>query len=392
MQDISSINNKDRVAIIAVGYNRLASIQRLLESLNRALYPCDVPLVISIDASGCQPLYDYVRSFKWEHGEKYVIIKEKRLGLRDHILACGDLTQFFKAVVILEDDIFVSPYFYNYTLACVDKYGSDDRVSGISLYRPAMDGNLPIDYVQDGKDTFAYQNVESWGECWTERMWNQFREWYNDTPDHDFTNVDMPENMKNWKKAWSKYYMAYQIETGKYFVYPSVSHTTCFSEAGEHGNTSSIGQVVLQSEFKKYNLQDFDNLSKYDIYGNNLQLFEWLKMSPTELCLDMHGHRDNIFNCRYILSPYKYPYKVIKEYALSLRPIELNVLYNVDGKGLFLYDTEGKMGGIREAQVPLSLIYYHIRQISIHALYRYVISYTKDNLGSKIKKKLHLSY
>lgn len=388
--NLLDIDNKNKLAIVVVGYNRIDSIKRILKSLDNAVYSCEAPLIISIDASGCQPLYDYVQSFRWEHGEKYVFIKEKRLGLRDHIITCGDLTKFFRGVILLEDDLFVSPYFYNYALACVDKYDPDDRISGISLYRPAMDGNLPIDYVQDGRDTFAYQNVESWGECWTERMWKQFREWYNDTTDHNFSNVDMPEHMKKWKKAWSKYYMAFQIETGRFFIYPSVSHTTCFSEAGEHGKASSIGQVVLQSEYRDYNLQDFDNLSKYDIYGNNLQIYDWIKMSPSELCLNMHGHRDNILNCRFILSPYKYHYKVIKEYALSLRPIELNILYNVGGNGLYLYDTEGSTREKREATIPLSLIYYHIRQFNIHILYRYVICYTKDNIGSFIKKKLHL--
>ena len=138
--------NKNKLAIVVVGYNRIDSIKRILTSLDNAVYPCDVPLVISIDCSGCEPLYDYVRNYTWNHGCKFVIIREKRMGLRDHVLSCGDLTKFFRGVIILEDDIFVSPYFYYYSLACVDKYDSDDRVSGISLYRPAMDGNLPIDY------------------------------------------------------------------------------------------------------------------------------------------------------------------------------------------------------------------------------------------------------
>ena len=250
-----------------------------------------------------------------------------------------------------------------------------------------MNGNLPIDYVEDGKDTFVYQNVESWGECWTERMWTQFRKWYNNTPDHDFTKVDMPEYMKNWKKAWSKFYMAFQIETGRFFIYPSISHTTCFSEAGEHGNNSSIGQVVILSGRKEYNLQDFNKLSKYDIFGNNLQIYDSLNMTYKELCIDMHGSRDNVYNCRYILSPYKYPYKIVKEYALSLRPIELNVLYNLEGSGLFLYDTEGNTGHARHSQLPLSLVYYHIRQFNVRVLYKYVLSYTKDHLKSSFKKK-----
>lgn len=382
------IENKNKLAIVVVGYNRIDSIKRILKSLDNAVYPCDVPLVISIDASGCQPLYDYVESFKWDHGEKYVLIKEKRLGLRDHIISCGDLTKYFRGVIILEDDIFVSPYFYNYTLACVDKYDSDDRVSGISLYRPAMDGNLPIDYVQDGKDTFAYQNVESWGECWTERMWKQFREWYNDTPDHDFSKVDMPEYMKNWKKAWSKYYMAFQIETGRYFIYPSVSHTTCFSEAGEHGFASTIGQTVLLSGEKEYVLKTFEKLTKYDIYGTNHDVYEWMKMTEEELCVDFNGTNSNNKHCRYILSPYNYPYKVVKEFALSLRPIELNVKYDLLGKGLYLYDTENDNDRTVGKEYTTILAYYHIRQFNIRSLYKYIYSYTKESLLRKMKSRL----
>ena len=59
-KSISSIDkeeNRGRVAIIAVGYNRLDSMTRLLSSLTKASYDCDnVPLIISIDASGNQEL------------------------------------------------------------------------------------------------------------------------------------------------------------------------------------------------------------------------------------------------------------------------------------------------------------------------------------------------
>lgn len=386
--ELSCLDNKQRIAVVAIGYNRIESIKRLLASLSNAHYSTSVPLVISIDASGCQPLYDYVNAFKWEHGDKYVFIKEGRLGLRDHILACGDLTKYFKAVVILEDDIFVSEFFYDYVLQTVDYYDRDDRVSGISLYRPCMDRNLPIDYVVDGNDTFAYQNVESWGQCWTERMWNEFREWYNGTPEHDLTSVDMPSYMKAWKKAWSKFYMAFQIETGRYFVYPSVSLTTCFSEAGVHGNTSSIGQTVLLSGKKSFVLQPFDELTCYDIYGTNRAVYQWIGLSEDELCVDFNGTRDNDHNARYILSPYQYPYKVLKEFALSLRPIELNVKYALEGHGLFLYDTQrtdNKKGG---KEYPVSLAYYHIRQFNIHALYKYVRAYTKEKIVRIIKEVL----
>ena len=81
--------NKSKIAIVAVGYNRLYSMMRLLSSLDKACYKTnDVPLVISIDASGDEELYSYVKEYKWRHGEKYVIIHTKRMGLKNHIFSC----------------------------------------------------------------------------------------------------------------------------------------------------------------------------------------------------------------------------------------------------------------------------------------------------------------
>ena len=98
---VDKIENKSKVAIVAVGYNRLQSMKRLLTSIASASYSEDnVPLVISIDASGDEELYSYVKSFQWEHGEKILNIETKRLGLVSHIFQCCSLTKYFKAVTI----------------------------------------------------------------------------------------------------------------------------------------------------------------------------------------------------------------------------------------------------------------------------------------------------
>ena len=77
---ISRDDNKGRVAIVAVGYNRLNSITRLLDSLTKASYDCEnVPLIISIDASGNQELYDKVNKFEWPYGDLYVNIQSESL-------------------------------------------------------------------------------------------------------------------------------------------------------------------------------------------------------------------------------------------------------------------------------------------------------------------------
>lgn len=151
------LQNKEKVAIICVGYNRIKSMKRLLGSLLKAVYPSkDIPLVISVDCSGDTELYEYVKEFEWPFGRKYVNIQEKRLGLKDHIYQCGELTNQFKAIILLEDDLFVSPFFYSYVLKTLDKYGNDSRIAQISLYKNERNGyvGLPFVNIQNGSDVF----------------------------------------------------------------------------------------------------------------------------------------------------------------------------------------------------------------------------------------------
>ena len=377
--------DKNKIAIVTVGYNRIASMKRLLYSLSKAKYPIDnIPLYISIDASGDTELYNFVRSYDWLHGEKIVNIQNERLGLKNHILQCGDLTKRYKAIILLEDDIYVSEYFYDYVYAAVNFYYEDDRIGGISLYRNEMRGSIPKYTILDGKDTFLFQSVASWGECWTDRQWAKFRKWYEQF-DEDFSKYDMQLTVKQWTRAWSKYYMAYQLDTNRYFVFPQISLTTCFGDAGEHGGKNTIGQVNLLAGKKEYHFPSFEEMTKYDIYANNIKLYEWIGLSEDELCLDLNGNNPNYKNKRYILSTYHYPYKVIKSFELSLFPIELNVKDNIEGEGIYLYDTQHTCTN-KQKNPSLIIANYYLKGFNIRLLRRYVI----HQFFTRLKAKLHL--
>lgn len=105
-----------KIAICAIGYNRVDSLSRLLSSLNAAVYDENVTLIISLDRSKTLDIKTYSDEFEWKHGEKKVILQECNLGLRKHVLRCGQYMNDygFDALVVLEDDITVSPYFYSY--------------------------------------------------------------------------------------------------------------------------------------------------------------------------------------------------------------------------------------------------------------------------------------
>jgi len=345
---IDFTGNQDKIAVVVVGYNRLKSIQRLLDSLLKAEYISqDVPLVISIDGSGDTALYDFVQEFNWPYGRKYVNIEEKRLGLLNHIYQCGDLTKFFKAIILLEDDLVVSPYFYSYIQKVLPRYANEDRIAEVSLYKNERNGyvGLPFMNEQNGFDVFLMQDVSTWGQCWTSQMWNSFCQWRDSHTEADVLHVNMPKQIKGWTRAWSKYYNAYVVDTDRYVLYPNISLTTNFSDAGEHGgDNNSIVQVnLLQNDFD-YRLADFEQLVKYDIYFNNLSLLKWLDVTPEDVTLDVYGFQRETTK-HYILSTRMLPYKKLKSFALNMRPIELNVKYDIKGKGLNLYDTQEEGDG-----------------------------------------------
>lgn len=387
---MNRLENKNKIAIVVVGYNRLNSIKRLLDSLLDAQYPSnDIPLVISIDCSGCTELYDYVRQFEWPYGEKYVIIQEIRLGLKEHIFRCGDLTEYFKAIILLEDDLFVSPYFYDYVLQAVDVYGEEERIAEISLYKNERNGyvGLPFSNLQNGADVFLMQDVGTWGECWTKQMWDGFKVWYiNKCTEEVVEETDMPQSIKRWTKAWSKYYNAYVVNNKKYVLYPNVAVSTNFNDAGEHVNISSnVVQVSLQMQSFKYRMPKMEELVRYDIYFNNEDVYKWLSLGKEDVALDIYGFHEEKGTRRYLLSTKILPFSVIKSYGLSLRPLELNIRYDVSGMGIFLYDTHislsRKKRGYNEG-----MAFYFLRDFNGSLLLHYVKKREKENVKNFFKK------
>lgn len=384
-------SNKEKIAIVVIGYNRIVAISRLLECLNKAEYPSnDIPLVISIDASGNEELYSYVREYKWLHGEKFVNIQEQRLGLKNHIFQCASLSSYFRAVVLLEDDLFLSPFFYRYVLQAVDKYENEDRVAEIALYTNEMNGytGFPFYPLQNGSDTFLMQDVCTSGECITERMWQGFMEWYSKPENEDISKIDMQPAIKAWTKAWSKPFNAYVVSQNLHVVYPRAAVSTNFNDVGTHGvsEDDAVTQINLSEHKTEYRMFDFDELSTYDIFCNNEALYEWLKLSREEVCLDLYGTHENPGR-RYILSTRHLPYKVKDSYALSMKPIELNIKYGIKGEGIYLYDTKDRKKCEKEGEYSKYLTNYFLHGFDKHLIVKEAIRILKQ----AIVRKLHIN-
>ena len=350
-----------KIAICIITYNRLESLKRVLESINRAYIDQDVTLIISIDKSDTSKIENYADSYQWTFGDKRVIKHEQNQGLRKHVLACGELTREYDALIVLEDDIVVAESFLTYARQCVEKFKDDDNIAGISLYNFPLNYHcrLPFYPLQSDSDVFLMQCAQSWGQVWMPRQWAEFRKWYDYNNEEFVEQPHLPKSICSWpKSSWLKYHTKYCIENHKYFVYPYLSLATNNSDAGTHvEKNDTLFQAFIRYGIKKeFNLQPE---IKYDGFFENEILYSILGYSEEDLCLDFYGSKDNREKKRYWLSREIMPYRVLKSFALAYRPYELNIIYNNVGNELYLYDTsiaENK-GNVNNTKNFLTYIY-----------------------------------
>lgn len=327
-------------AIVLVAYNRPDSLKRLLKSLAQADYTGyeGIPLVISIDYSDCTQVSKLADNFSWEFGSKEIIKHEKNLGLKAHIISCGDLTQKYDAVIVLEDDLLVSPAFYDYTCKAINFYKSSFYVSGISLYSYEFNEYARMRFIplDDGFDNYFLQSATSWGQAWTREQWHQFKHWYELYGSLPIDQeAPLPEDILNkWsERSWKKYFIWYMILEKKYFVVPRVSLTTNFADIGSHLKIKTNNyQVSLIMNKKQYNFSQI-NESKA-IYDSHYE------MEPA--CLKFYNKSLENFNFECDFSGTKNLKKVKSDYLITIRnslksvvsyklellPNELNVIYD----------------------------------------------------------------
>lgn len=378
-----------KITLVIVGYNRADSIQRILHSLSKADYAyTNIRLLISLDYSGNDDVRRAAENFEWKYGEKTVICHPQRLGLRRHIISCGDLTEKYGAVMILEDDLYVSPDFYNYAMKTLEKYGEHTKIAGIALStkRELLESTYPFFPLRNGYDIFFQQFATSWGQVWNKRMWQDFRKWYDMHPELPW-HKDVPESVLNYPEtSWAKFYQTYIVDTGKYFVYSYDSLTTNFGDAGQHfGSGSASAQSVLFYGKRDYCMPEFEEGVKYDIYGEPVGLGKYLGVPDEELTCDLWGRKRKEAYRRYILSSRPLPYKVLKTFGMHMKPMELNVIERIQGTGLFLYDSSLSVEIKKKLpeDVHLSLLEYSYGVLDGRDLMKWALR----RAGRKFRKK-----
>lgn len=382
--------------IVAVGYNRPESMKRLLDSVTSAYYPFgDIDLVVSIDESAkSDEVQKVAESFEWNYGNKIIKRYPERQGLRRHILRCGDLSEKYGAVIILEDDLVVSPSFYLYAYEAINRYDGDEKVSGVALYSHMWNGYAGLEFrpVKNEFDSYFGQFSITWGQCWTSKQWNRFKEWYYTYEDKlPEINYEMPRAILRWSaQSWGKYFISYMVEQDLYYVVPYVAMTTNFSEIGQHNTmTDTSHQVSLQQGRKEnYLFPSFKDGIKYDVFFERIFEKPIAGVVPEEICVNLNGMRLDLLGKRYLLTTKQdEKLNLIASFGMRMRPVDVNVDYGVQGEDIFLYDAGNTDIVLKEYDASKSRQYYETYGLTWKMLLRVGVQKFNAALKSKLKKR-----
>lgn len=328
-------------AIVVIAYNRVEPLKRLLKSLSVAHYPSDnITLHISIDASDNNEIKEIADNFEWKHGQKVIDLKEENLGLLKHVLKCGQLTERYNSIIVLEDDLFVAPGFYQYAQSANEFYSKDEKVAGISLFTYPVEENsfYPFQPINDGSDVHFIQVASSWGQSWNWNQWSSFKEWLTKNPKgkEDL----LPEYILEWgNNSWKKLFISYLVDTDRYFVFPNTSYSSNFEEEGTHATNMGLFQVPMNigSAVPRFNMWN-DSNAVYDVY---FELFpDCLKrLNPSlneyDFEVDIYGTKPIKFNSEFVLTSRRCKTSVLS-FGEKMKPIVQNVLHEIEGRDISL--------------------------------------------------------
>ncbi len=330
-------------AIVVVAYNRPEALRRLLVSLAALRGAVDVPLVISVDAGGdlFAQVLSVAEQFEWLLGEKRIVVRERPYGLINHVFACGDMVDEFGAIMLLEDDLVVSPMAYRYAASALDFYADDPQIAGISLNALWFHGitHEPFTPYLDDGDVFFMQIAWFQGQAYTQKQWARFQEWRKTAESTVRPADNMHELFQTFPATdWFPLKTKYLVQTNRFYVFPRESLSTNFGDSGTHVRGSSFFQVPLQTRRASFRFQPLPiAVAVYDSFQEMLpERLNRLtgQLAAYDFTVDLHGTRSlaNI-PTEFVLTTQEMHHPLMT-FGMELRPFLANVIHQQPGTGI----------------------------------------------------------
>lgn len=154
-------------------FKRPVHTRRTLESLAQNPEFTESPLFIYCDgarhvaeAAQIEETRQLVRN--WPHPNKTIIERGHNWGLANSVIeGVTELCKRFGRVIVVEDDLIVSPVFLNYLNVALERYANEPKVMQVSAHM------FPVD-IHSQFDAIMLPFTTSWGWATWDRAWKHF--------------------------------------------------------------------------------------------------------------------------------------------------------------------------------------------------------------------------
>lgn len=161
--------------VVLFVYNRLDHTARVLETLGKNELAKETELFVFSDAAKSDKglekvneVREYINQKEWQKNFKSVTIvqAEKNKGLAKSVIGgVSEIIEQYGKVIVIEDDLVLSPYFLNYMNGALDYYKEDSKIWAISGYSFPMKSLKKYPH-----DVFYSYRGSSWGwATWADR-------------------------------------------------------------------------------------------------------------------------------------------------------------------------------------------------------------------------------
>lgn len=325
-------------------------------------------LYISCDGGSSSDVVLYAQQYHWQYGSCEVILQEKQLGVDLHNLACMRLAEKLGNVVVLEDDLVVSPSFQIYLLAMESLAKTEKSLAGISLYRYPMieQTHFPFQLVPNDEFVYYQQRPSSNGCFYTWEMLEPYFT-YLASFRNNFGDYKLPQNVLNWgDEVWEKSFYCYLQESGKYLVFPRYSLSTDFADVGVHMQKQTNKYAHQSPLFLGSAIPDpltiGDSINVFDAFYeiSSSVIKKYLpELREFDFEVDLNGYKD--------LSASKFKYALSSKKCIEpmlgwdrrLKPEVNNVLLNEKGTFYSFGKIESFKGGATKNNLAEKFLYYY---------------------------------
>lgn len=159
--------------VLVVGYNRPAHLGRCLKSLSFNSNFSKHPVFIYLDGpsnnqflSVCEEALTVAQDFAKQNDNVKVFSNSNNFGLGKFVLfSIDNIFSFNDTIIVVEDDLVLSPYFLEFCSWGLKEYANDSSVGSISGF------SLPIGFC---KSSYFLRGAECWGWATWKDRWSDF--------------------------------------------------------------------------------------------------------------------------------------------------------------------------------------------------------------------------